>query len=118
MIALKRVYEPATEEDGTRFLVERLWPRGVRKDALMLDAWLKDVAPSTELRRWFGHDPERFFALLRERRSPLLPSFPPGAYYQLHRATHDVETLRRLRRWAAPVIKGAYAARPGRGTRA
>ena len=60
MIALKRVYEPATEEDGTRFLVERLWPRGVRKDALMLDAWLKDVAPSTELRRWFGHDPARW----------------------------------------------------------
>jgi uncharacterized protein YeaO (DUF488 family) len=60
MIALKRVYEPATEEDGTRFLVERLWPRGVRKDALMLDEWLKDVAPSTELRRWFGHDPARW----------------------------------------------------------
>jgi uncharacterized protein YeaO (DUF488 family) len=60
MIALKRVYEPVDTEDGTRFLVERLWPRGVRKDALMLDAWLKDVAPSTELRRWFGHDPARW----------------------------------------------------------
>ena len=60
MIALKRVYEPAEEQDGTRILVERLWPRGVRKDALMLDAWLKDVAPSTALRRWFGHDPTRW----------------------------------------------------------
>jgi uncharacterized protein YeaO (DUF488 family) len=60
MVALKRVYEPVDTEDGTRFLVERLWPRGVRKDALMLDAWLKDVAPSTELRRWFGHDPDRW----------------------------------------------------------
>jgi uncharacterized protein YeaO (DUF488 family) len=60
MIALKRVYEPAEAGDGTRFLVERLWPRGVRKAALTLDAWLKDVAPSTELRRWFGHDPERW----------------------------------------------------------
>jgi uncharacterized protein YeaO (DUF488 family) len=60
MIGLKRVYEPVDTEDGTRFLVERLWPRGVRKDALMLDAWLKDVAPSTELRRWFGHDPARW----------------------------------------------------------
>jgi uncharacterized protein YeaO (DUF488 family) len=60
MIALKRVYEPADTDDGTRFLVERLWPRGVRKDALRLDAWLKDVAPSTELRRWFSHDPARW----------------------------------------------------------
>ncbi len=60
MIALKRVYEPVEEGDGTRFLVERLWPRGVRKDSLVLDAWLKDVAPSTELRRWFGHDPARW----------------------------------------------------------
>jgi uncharacterized protein YeaO (DUF488 family) len=60
MIALKRVYEPVEEGDGTRFLVERLWPRGIRKDALVLDAWLKDVAPSTELRRWFNHDPARW----------------------------------------------------------
>src|SRR3954449_6602222 len=60
MITLKRVYEPVDTEDGTRFLVERLWPRGVRKDALHLDAWLKDVAPSSELRRWFGHDPARW----------------------------------------------------------
>ena len=60
MIALKRVYEPVGTEDGTRFLVERLWPRGVRKAALMFDAWLKEVAPSTELRRWFGHDPARW----------------------------------------------------------
>ncbi|MCC6178353.1 MAG: DUF488 domain-containing protein [Chloroflexi bacterium] len=60
MIVLKRVYEPINQEDGTRFLVERLWPRGIGKDALVLDAWLKDVAPSTTLRRWFGHDPARW----------------------------------------------------------
>lgn len=60
MIALKRVYEPVEAADGTRLLVERLWPRGVRKDALTLDAWLKDVAPSTELRQWYGHNPERW----------------------------------------------------------
>ena len=60
MIALKRVYELIDREDGTRFLVERLWPRGVRKDALVFDAWLKDAAPSTTLRRWFGHDPARW----------------------------------------------------------
>jgi len=57
MIKLKRVYEPSEQSDGTRFLVERLWPRGMKKDALHLDGWLKDVAPSQDLRRWFRHDP-------------------------------------------------------------
>jgi len=60
MIALKRVYDKTTPEDGICFLVERLWPRGIRKESLQLDAWLKDVAPSTDLRRWFGHDPEKW----------------------------------------------------------
>lgn len=60
MIKLKRVYDPAEPSDGKRFLVERLWPRGVRKDALPLDGWLRDVAPSDELRRWFHHDPARW----------------------------------------------------------
>ncbi len=60
MIQLKRVYEDASKSDGARFLVERLWPRGVKKQALKLDGWLKDVAPSSDLRRWFGHDPERW----------------------------------------------------------
>jgi uncharacterized protein YeaO (DUF488 family) len=60
MIRVKRVYEPPEPGDGTRILVERLWPRGVRKDELALDGWLKQVAPSTELRRWFGHDPARW----------------------------------------------------------
>src|SRR5689334_22330013 len=55
MIAIKRVYEPPSAADGTRFLVERLWPRGMRKDALPLDSWLKDAGPTTALRRWFGH---------------------------------------------------------------
>ncbi len=59
-IRLKRAYESAEPGDGRRFLVERLWPRGVRKEALRLDAWLKDVAPSTALRRWFSHDPARW----------------------------------------------------------
>ena len=55
-LRLKRAYEPAAAEDGRRFLVERLWPRGVRKTDLRLDGWLREVAPSPELRRWFGHD--------------------------------------------------------------
>jgi uncharacterized protein YeaO (DUF488 family) len=60
MIQIKRVYEPAAAGDGARFLVERLWPRGMKKAALEMEGWLKDVAPSTALRQWFGHDPERW----------------------------------------------------------
>lgn len=71
MIKLKRAYEPAAREDGTRFLVERLWPRGVKKHALPLDAWLKDVAPSTELRQWFGHDPAKWPEFQRRYRTEL-----------------------------------------------
>lgn len=57
-LKLKRVYETESHsEDGTRFLVERLWPRGVRKETLKYDDWLKDAAPSTALRKWFNHDP-------------------------------------------------------------
>jgi uncharacterized protein YeaO (DUF488 family) len=57
MVKLKRVYEPVLRTDGTRFLVERLWPRGLSNARLHLTAWLKDVGPSTELRQWFNHDP-------------------------------------------------------------
>ena len=60
MIRLKRVYDPPAREDGTRFLVDRLWPRGMKKESLTVDGWLKDAAPSGELRKWFHHDPERW----------------------------------------------------------
>jgi len=60
MIMLKRAYEPMSRSDGRRVLVERLWPRGVTKAKLKIKAWVKDVAPSTELRKWFGHDPEKW----------------------------------------------------------
>jgi len=56
MIKLKRAYEPAHQEDGFRVLVERLWPRGITKEAAMLDAWLKEAAPSPELRKWYSHE--------------------------------------------------------------
>jgi uncharacterized protein YeaO (DUF488 family) len=65
MIKLKRAYDSASKDDGIRFLVERLWPRGVKKTALRLDAWLKDVAPSTKLRRWFSHDPSKWIEFQR-----------------------------------------------------
>ena len=74
MTALKRAYEPSEQTDGYRVLVDRLWPRGLRKDSARLDAWLKLIAPSDDLRRWFGHDPNRWsqFRLRyrRELRSP------------------------------------------------
>jgi uncharacterized protein YeaO (DUF488 family) len=60
MIAIKRAYEPAMAEDGYRVLVERLWPRGVSKAHARLDAWEKAIAPSGELRRWYGHDPVKW----------------------------------------------------------
>jgi uncharacterized protein YeaO (DUF488 family) len=60
MLKLKRAYDPVSREDGTRFLVERLWPRGLSKEKLRVDAWLKDVGPTTALRKWFSHDPEKW----------------------------------------------------------
>jgi len=62
VITLKRVYDPASRRDGTRFLVERLWPRGITKVRLKADAWLKEVAPSAALRTWFSHDPDKWSA--------------------------------------------------------
>lgn len=59
MIKLKRIYETAEQEDGFRILVDRVWPRGLSKAKAQVDLWLKDIAPSTELRKWFGHDPEK-----------------------------------------------------------
>jgi uncharacterized protein YeaO (DUF488 family) len=59
-VRLKRAYEPAAIDDGFRVLIDRLWPRGVSRQRAKLDEWNRDLAPSTELRRWFGHDPERF----------------------------------------------------------
>lgn len=59
-VRLKRAYEPAAVSDGYRVLIDRLWPRGIRRDAARLDEWARELAPSGELRRWFGHDPARF----------------------------------------------------------
>jgi uncharacterized protein YeaO (DUF488 family) len=60
VIQLKRVYEKSSKEDGFRILVDRLWPRGLTKERADVKLWLKDVAPSTELRKWFGHDPDKW----------------------------------------------------------
>lgn len=60
MIEVKRAYEPFSSGDGKRYLVERLWPRGIRKDQLRIDGWLKNVAPGADLRQWFSHDPAKW----------------------------------------------------------
>lgn len=70
-VALKRVYEPAEAEDGTRVLVDRLWPRGLSKERAHIDVWLKEIAPGNELRRWFGHDPNKFAEFQRRYKAEL-----------------------------------------------
>lgn len=70
-LRLKRVYEPPAPSDGVRILVDRLWPRGVSKEKASLDEWEKDIAPSTELRKWFGHDPARWAEFQRRYRAEL-----------------------------------------------
>ena len=64
-VRLKRAYEPPAADDGARILIDRLWPRAISKEALALDRWMKDIAPSTALRRWFGHDPSRWHEFCR-----------------------------------------------------
>lgn len=101
MIQLKRAYEPASGRDGARFLVERLWPRGVKKSDLPLRAWVKDAAPSSQLRKWFGHDPakwtefqRRYLAELRhhpESLQPILAAARAGGPVTLIYSSHDQE---------------------------
>lgn len=100
MIWIKRVYDPPAKEDGSRFLVERLWPRGMKKEALHMEAWYKDVAPNNELRRWFGHDPAKWKEFQRRYRAelaanraacqPLLNASEQGDITLLYSA-HDTE---------------------------
>ena len=71
MIKVKRAYEAASKDDGLRILVERLWPRGVSKPKAQIDLWLKDLAPSTELRKWYGHDPARWPQFRKRYRAEL-----------------------------------------------
>jgi uncharacterized protein YeaO (DUF488 family) len=71
MIALKRAYDEPEPSDGTRVLVDRLWPRGLSKERAHVDLWLKEIAPSSELRTWFGHDPENFAEFRRRYEAEL-----------------------------------------------
>jgi uncharacterized protein YeaO (DUF488 family) len=91
-VRLKRAYEPASPSDGYRVLVDRLWPRGLSKAALRIDEWAKPLAPSAELRRWFGHDPERF-AEFRRRYTGELRSERPRLAELRRRARRGPLTL-------------------------
>jgi uncharacterized protein YeaO (DUF488 family) len=78
MLRIKRTYDPPARGDGRRILVERLWPRGMKKEALAVDAWMKEVAPSTQLRQWFDHRVERWAEFRRRYREEL--DGHPGAW--------------------------------------
>lgn len=94
MILLKRAYEPPARGDGYRVLVDRLWPRGVKKDTLRLDRWAKELAPSPALRVWFGHDPARFRAFARRYGAELRAAAARPALAELaQRASRGTVTL-------------------------
>ena len=86
-LRLRRVYEDPSPDDGKRVLVDRIWPRGLTKDAAHLDEWLKDVAPSTPLRRWYGHRPERFAEFRRRYLAELAGPQPDAAVKRLRELT-------------------------------
>lgn len=95
-VRIKRAYEAPSADDGTRVLIDRLWPRGIAKAEAAVDHWMKEIAPSTELRKWFGHDPARWEEFQRRYRSELKD----------HRA--ELERLRELAREG--VVTLVYAA--------
>jgi uncharacterized protein YeaO (DUF488 family) len=82
-VRVRRVYDDPMPEDGTRVLVDRVWPRGLRKAAVRLDDWAKDVAPSSELRRWYGHDPAKFGEFRRRYTAELAQPGPQAALGRL-----------------------------------
>jgi uncharacterized protein YeaO (DUF488 family) len=95
-IRLKRIYEPAAETDGFRVLVDRIWPRGVSKAEAAVDLWMKDVAPSTALRKWFGHEPDRWSVFRQRYRAELK-----------HRASDLAALQDRARRGRLTLLFGA-----------
>lgn len=103
-VRIKRVYDDPAPDDGYRLLVDRLWPRGLAKDAAAIDEWLKDAGPSTDLRRWFGHDPARFDEFADRYRAEL----------------EDSDTLAELRARCRehPVVTLLYGARDTRHNQA
>jgi uncharacterized protein YeaO (DUF488 family) len=95
-VRTKRVYDPAEPGDGYRILIDRLWPRAVSRERAQLDEWARDLAPSTDLRKWFNHDPERF------------PEFRKRYREELRAHTEQIDALRaRARRGPVTIVYGA-----------
>ena len=93
-IAIKRAYDPPTPDDGYRVLVDRLWPRGLSKEKLKVDEWMKEIAPSAALRKWYGHEPEKWPEFRKRYRAEL--SRPPASALLdrlVERARHAKVTL-------------------------
>ena len=105
-IAIKRAYDPASPGDGYRVLVDRLWPRGVTKDKLKIDAWMKDIAPSADLRKWYGHQLEKW------------PEFRKRYRAELQKASADLlrELTQRARKGKVTLVIGARDAEHANGT--
>ncbi len=108
MLKIKRVYESADASDGVRFLVERLWPRGMKKESLTMETWLKDVSPSASLRRWYRHDPLKWPEFQKRYRAELASN--PSAWKPIAEAARrgDVTLLysaRDTKRNSALVLK-------------
>lgn len=135
MLKLKRAYDPVSKSDGLRFLVERLWPRGLSKAKVHVDAWMKDVGPSTQLRKWFSHDPakwpqfrRRYFRELDARPDAWQPILskarrgPVTLVYSSHDALHNnavalQEYLRARARRRGPSRRPAAATQRRRSSR-
>ena len=94
-VKLKRAYEPPAATDGTRILIDRLWPRGISKEKAALDQWMKEIAPSTKLRKWFGHDPARWDEF-RRRYATEVQTMPRSSINCAH--LHDVVRSRSFTR--------------------
>jgi uncharacterized protein YeaO (DUF488 family) len=92
-IRLKRIYDPPEKSDGFRVLVDRIWPRGVRKEAAALDLWMKAIAPSTSLRKWFGHDPARWDDFRKRYRAELRKHAPELDELRAHAAKRRLTLL-------------------------
>lgn len=120
MLKLKRIYEPPEASDGYRVLVDRLWPRGVSKDRAEVALWLKDVAPSDALRKWFGHDPERWPDFQKRYRRELQDRSASVAQIRKLEREHKIVTLlfgaRDEEHNQAVVLRDFLSRRPARKT--
>ncbi len=92
-IAIKRIYAPPSKSDGLRILVDRLWPRGIKKENAAVDEWQKELAPSTELRKWFNHDPEKWAGFQKKYKEELRQNPALEAFLKHHTGVQKITLL-------------------------